>query len=80
MTWDDAPDGTGATLLENVFIASLPKAMCAACGDDIARRAHRVMLRASWRQGPEALCPSCWSVIVQWASRFALQQMELPDL
>ena len=80
MTWDDAPGGTGASLLESVFISSLPETTCNACGDKIARRAHRMMLRASWRDRAENLCPACWSAVTQWASRFALQQLELPGL
>ena len=60
MTWDDAPGGTGASLLESVFINSLPEVTCNACGDKIARRAHRMMLRASWRDRARAICASRW--------------------
>jgi predicted RNA-binding Zn-ribbon protein involved in translation (DUF1610 family) len=61
-----------------LYVAALPERSCSACGDTIARRAHRVTLRASWRAGWEYLCPNCWDVIVRWAARFALQQRELP--
>lgn len=78
MTLADDSGGTGASLLEDVFIASLPKTTCTACGDDLPRRSHRVMVRASWRPATENLCPSCWSVITEWAARFALRQADLP--
>lgn len=61
-----------------LYAASLPAVSCNACGDRIARREHRVTLRASWRGGWEYLCPRCWQVIVGWASRFALRQLDLP--
>lgn len=77
MTFSDAPDGTETNLAENLFVASLPAAVCSACGDGMKRRSHRVMLRATWRPKNETLCPDCWRVITEWAARFALRQMEL---
>lgn len=80
MTWSDVPDGTGGSLTESLFVSSLPAVPCTACGDQINRREHRVMLRASWRPAQENLCSECWTVITQWAARFALQQMHLPGI
>ncbi len=61
-----------------LFQMSLPEVRCSACFHRVPRRKHRMMLRASWRQDVEYLCPDCWLGIVDWAKRFALQQMELP--
>lgn len=74
MTFAMPDDGSLST---NLFIASLPQAHCSACDDLIPRRKHRVAIRASWRDGPEVLCPACWWVICQWAQRFALKQLHL---
>jgi len=60
--------------LDDIWEASLPAATCLPCGAAIPRRQHRVVIRASWRNASETLCPSCWGLICSWASRFALQQ------
>ena len=60
--------------LPDIWEASLPAATCLPCGRIIPRRQHRIVLRASWRKASETLCPDCWGLICQWASRFALQQ------
>lgn len=78
MTFSDPPSGTGGSLVESLFTASLPETHCDGCGSLIMRRQPRMMLRASWRDCQESLCPGCWGAIVQWAQRFALQQLELP--
>ena len=69
MTWSPPPD--------EIFVMSLPAEKCSACGAPIARRSHRVWIRASWRPSCEPLCPGCWAIICQWAARFALMQTEL---
>jgi hypothetical protein len=74
VTFQDAPH----TLAQQLYEASLPKAQCSACHDPIERRQHRVTLRFSWHEDYDYLCPGCWRVIVSWASRFALEQAELP--
>lgn len=68
--FDDAP----ADALDETFTASLPQTTCLPCGRIIPRRRHRIVLRASWRNKSETLCPKCWATVCQWASRFALQQ------
>ncbi len=78
MTFSEPPSGTGTNLTASLFEASLPRAICNACGDTIRRREPRVMLRATWRPANEILCRGCWRVITEWASRFALTQLELP--
>jgi hypothetical protein len=65
------------TLTDALFKAGLPEVRCCGCGDMINRRADRMMLRASWRETTESLCPTCWGTVCAWASRFALQQQEL---
>lgn len=72
------PRGVGDDLTESLYHNSLPEVHCSACGALVMRRRDRVTIRASWRPSVEYLCPECWKIIVQWASRFALQQMELP--
>jgi hypothetical protein len=67
-------------LAQDLYTASLPKVECDVCQRTIARRKDRVTLRASWRGKWEYICPSCWRVICEWASRFALQQLSLPLL
>lgn len=79
MTFSDAPRATGRPLSISLFQSSLPEVTCNACGDLVRRREPRMMLRASWRSQTEYLCPTCWGSIVQWAKRFALQQLELPQ-
>lgn len=71
----DPPQGS---LVDDLYVHTLPPAVCAACHGHIARRKNRVVIRASWRQQNEILCPECWGAICQWARRFALQQMVLP--
>ena len=78
MTFTMPEDGTGTNLTERLFEASLPQVRCNACGHIIARRKPRMMLRASWRDANENLCPTCWGAFFGWAERFALQQLELP--
>jgi hypothetical protein len=60
--------------LDDIWEASLPAAKCLPCGRIIPRRQHRIMLRASWRNASETLCPECWKTVCNWASRFALEQ------
>jgi hypothetical protein len=62
----------------DLYVMSLPQRDCTVCGRHIGRRSHRVVIRASWRDVMETLCPGCWGTICQWASRFALQQAILP--
>ena len=62
---------------DDVFQASLPAATCSACRNPIKRRESRVTVRASWRNLNDTLCSDCWRVILIWAERFALRQMEL---
>lgn len=76
--FEPPPDGTGTNLTESLFVASLPQVKCKPCGRLIARRKHRVQIRASWMAETEVLCPQCWSVICAWGAGFALQQLELP--
>jgi hypothetical protein len=78
MTFTYPENGTGTDLTERLFEASLPQANCNACGVLIRRRQPRMMLRASWRDANETLCVTCWGAVVDWAQRFALQQLELP--
>lgn len=73
-------DAEAPSFPQEMYVVSLPAVICASCGARIARRAHRMTLRASWRDRWEHLCPDCWAVVCQWAARFALQQMELPGL
>ena len=70
MTFVDPLEGEENAL----YVMTLPARSCNVCGREIRRRTHRVVIRASWRNEPETLCPGCWRVICQWASRFALQQ------
>jgi hypothetical protein len=65
-------------LPDEMYSASMPRAVCSACGNAVMRRYHRVYLRATWRPQTEVLCPDCWGVICSWASRFAFTQLELP--
>ena len=65
---------------DDLFEASLPSATCTACGQHIARRHHRVKIRASWRNLNDTLCPGCWNTVCQWAARFALAQGILPGI
>ncbi len=78
MTFVNPEYGTGTNLTESLFQASLPRAICNACGDTLQRREPRVFIRATWRTNQEQLCRGCWRAITEWASRFALHQMELP--
>jgi hypothetical protein len=75
MRWSDAPYDE---ITDNTYVASLPKVTCVACGVVIPRRKHRMALRASWRDSTEYLCPYDWHQVCEWATRFALQQLELP--
>ena len=75
----DPPDSTPAEgLAAQTFQMSLPQVRCAACNEIIARRKHRMALRASWRRATEYLCPDCWHAVCSWAARFALEQLQLP--
>jgi hypothetical protein len=75
MTFADAPSGEAPGL----FGATLPQVRCSACRRVIARRRHRVHIRASWRDSAEDLCPDCWGTICAWAARFALVQTSFLD-
>jgi hypothetical protein len=66
------------TVAESLFTASLPQARCNSCRTLIQRRDHRVMLRATWRPEADVLCRDCWYTVCEWATRFCLQQIELP--
>ncbi len=74
--FEPAPDGND--LAAQMYVASLPMVTCTACGNRIPRRKHRMTMRASWRNQWEHLCPTCWYQVCEWASLFALQQIELP--
>jgi hypothetical protein len=74
----DPPSGESMPLLDAVFQASLPERACAACHETIGRRKPRIVVRATWRPGPEHICPRCWQTVCEWAARFALAQTELP--
>jgi DNA-directed RNA polymerase subunit RPC12/RpoP len=78
MTFEKVSDDPVDLTADGFFSATLPQVKCNACGRIIARRRHRMQLRASWRDRTEYLCPQCWNMVVSWASRFALQQLELP--
>jgi hypothetical protein len=71
----DPPQGS---LVDDLYIYMLPAAACTTCNRHIARRQNRVVIRATWRQQNEILCPECWGVICEWARRFALRKAELP--
>lgn len=64
--------------VDQLLLETLPARECTACDRKIARREHRMTLRASWKQSVEVLCIPCWATICQWAARFALEQLELP--
>ena len=75
----EAPDDARPTgLAHEMYTTSLPAVVCNSCGSRIKRRAHRMTLRASWRDRQEYLCPDCWLVVCHWAARSALQQLEPP--
>lgn len=70
------PDGEDC--LNDRYVAYLPREQCAACRDRIQHQTHRVYVRATWRPTPDTLCMGCWRVFVEWAKRFALDQVDLP--
>ncbi len=72
MTWRKA----AVTLSQQLYESGLPETRCSACKRTIPRRTHRMTLRPSWHDDNDHLCTSCWEVILEWARRFALQQME----
>jgi len=72
------PEHAEPSEMASFYQHTLPQADCTACGRIIPRRRHRIYLRASWAPKGDVLCPRCWSIVCQWASRFALQQAELP--
>jgi hypothetical protein len=75
MTFQDAPRGDPEP---SFFTMTLPQIRCTTCGRAIARRKHRIQIKASWRVQTETLCPECWHTVCEWASRFALAQLPLP--
>lgn len=77
MTFTMPPSEPDVSLEESLYKNSLPQVRCAACEQLIARRKHRVFIRASWRDASESLCAPCWTTLCQWAARFALVQGEL---
>ena len=66
----EIPEGSA----DQLYAVSLPARVCLACDAAIPRRANRVVIRASWRPGPETLCVRCWLTICSWAARFANKQ------
>jgi hypothetical protein len=68
------------SILERMYIASLPEVACDCCGKLVARRVNRMTLRASWRESFQYVCVPCWQSFTQWAAKFALQQLKLPLL
>jgi hypothetical protein len=66
-------------LPDEMYCASMPRAVCSACAHTILRRHHRVYLRATWRPQTDVLCPECWKAVCAWAFRFALTQLSLED-
>jgi hypothetical protein len=76
MTLFDPPTPT----LDNLFQNTLPDTICCAGNHAIARRAPRVILRASWRDTNESICSDCWTMVCEWAVRFSLRQDRLPGV
>lgn len=74
MTWAEAPTEE----VDGLWGGTLPFESCSACGALIKRRQQRVYVRATWRGAREVLCANCWLKICTWASRFTMEQIELP--
>jgi hypothetical protein len=56
---------------------TLPGFQCACCLRAMRRGTDRVTVDASWRDGRERICPTCWRILLDAAREAILVQASL---